>query len=273
MNTDERFISAFKTRDIEEFLKLIFPPTWQGIASRIIESGVQISTEMCPWAPKWSKIPPTVRNGTTEFETAVKSCIFRVHDCLHQLWGLPLPSAAFSEEDFYLYKRSQMCGEVAVLTLTEFVFCKYAYEQFADTSEIIRKRNAIPMLEGPLQSKTPLQIALRMDDLLHKKRRPKWVRDCKAAVSFVDDYVPMLEYDRRDIDHNWNIMKSTGWRPVSAPNARYNLDLDGLELTTWMVTDFYHLMDTDVGVDTELRDFNRSRRESIKLPDGWGLPK
>jgi hypothetical protein len=37
-----------------------------------------------------------------------------------------------------------------------------------------------------------------------------------------------------------------------------------------MITDFYHLMDTDPIVDEALRDFNRSRRRSIRLPAGWG---
>lgn len=267
------FIEASQTRDIEKFLALVFPSTWSGIAARVIESGAEISDVMCPWAPKWSKIPPTVRKGNSELETAVKSCIFRVHDCLHQLWGLPLPSESFSEENFYLYKRAQMCGEVAVLTLTEFEFCKHLYFNYPELQSLIKRRNAIPMILGPLQGKNTLQIALRMDDLLHKKSRPKWVRDCPEATAFIDDYVPMLEYDRNDIDHNWNIMKKLNWRPVTAPNTTYNTNLDGLELTTWMIDDFYHLMQTDCDIDVPLRNFNRERRSKIILPENWGLSK
>lgn len=270
-----KIIEAYNSTDLREFLGLAFPKEWQGLAARIIESGAQFDTEMCAWAPRWSKIPLTVRKGepwnTTRgsLETAIKSCLYRAHDCIHQLWGLPIPGDNFSEEDFYLYKRAQMCGEVAVLTLTEFALAKHFSEESPAARKFIMKRNALPMMEGPLAGKSILQIALRLDDLLHKKSRPKWVRDMKAATDFVDDYVPMLEFDRVNIDHNWNLMKTNNWYPTGAPNSRYNKNLDGLELTTWMINDFYHQMDTDPVVDEPLRSFNKVRRESIFLPTGW----
>lgn len=263
------FDRAAETRDIEEFLQLVFPPEWKGIAARIIESGVTFDTELCAWAPRWSKIPPTVREGASDLATSVKSCIFRVHDCIHQLWGLPLPSERFDDDDFYEYKRAQMCGEVAVLTLTEFAFADYWYKKREDLRPILDVRNALPMMYGPLAGKTILQIAQRMDTLLHKKQVPRWVREHGPSVRFVEDYVPMLEFDRVNIDHNWAIMKRMGWRPVGAPNSRYSPHLDGLELTQWMINDFYHLMDTDEEVDEGLRDFNRQRRENILIPEGW----
>ena len=263
------FVEAFQTKDVAVFLRLLFPPPWQGAAARIIESGVDFSNYLCPWAPRWSKIPPTVRQGKNELDTAIKSCIFRVHDCIHQLWGLPLPSERLDEADFYSLKRAQMCGEVAVLTLTEFDFCNYIYTNYPETRELLWSRNAIPMLHGPLYGKTTLQIALRLDDLLHKKSRPKWVRDMREATAFVDDYVPMLQADRDNIDNNFKIMRTNNWRPTMAPNARYNNNLDGLELTTWMINDFFHQCDTDAGIDEPLRQFNRARREGIIIPDGW----
>lgn len=270
---EDLFRTAYLVRDVAIFLDLMFPPEWSGILARIVESGAEFSTGMCPWAPRWSPIPPTVRRGKTELATHVKSCMFRVHDCIHQLWGLPIPRG-FTTDDFYLYKRAQMCGEVAVLTLTEFCFADHLFRRFAGhpgVAETLLRRNAIPMLEGPLSGKTPLQIALRMDDLLHKKSRPRWVREHAPSTAFVDDYVPMLEFDRRDIDHNWALMKAANWKPEGAPNARYSVDLDGLELTSWMIEDFFHLRATDAVVDTALRDFNRERRRRIQLPDGWGL--
>lgn len=200
----------------------------------------------------------------------IKSCIFRVHDCIHQLWGLPMPSERLDENDFYEYKRAQMCGEVAVLTLTEFAFAEYWYrERKQDMGVLFWDRNAIPMLKGPLAGKSTLQVAQRLDELLHKKTRPRWVREHKASTAFVNDYVPMLEFDRTNVDHNWALMKAANWRPVGAPNSRYSPDLDGLELTQWMINDFFHLMDTDDKVDEPLRDFNRKRREGIVLPAGW----
>lgn len=272
MRAEDMFETAYATRDIARFLTILFPPEWASLTARIIESGAEFSETPCAWAPRWSKIPPTTRNGKTQLQARIKSCIFRVHDCLHQLWGLPIPNA-FSEEDFYLYKRAQMCGEVAVLTLTEFVFCKHLYDTFdePEVRSLIMSRNALPMLNGPLAGKTTLQIAMRMDELLHKQRRPRWVRDHTESTAFVDDYVPMLARDREDIDHNWKLMAATNWFPEGAPNARYSRNLDGLELTAWMITDFYHQMDTDPVVDTALRDFNRARRRRIQLPQGWGI--
>lgn len=129
------------------------------------------------------------------------------------------------------------------------------------------------MLRGPLRGRSPEQIAARLDELLHKKIRPKWLRDNTSATAFADDYVPMLEHDRRCIDHNWQIMRANCWRPESAPNVRYSPSLSGLELTTWMIRDFFHLLDTDPQVDVALAAFNRERRKSIELPSGWNEPK
>lgn len=268
----EIFEKAYHTTNPAEFMNLLFPASWQGLAARILETGVTMSEVITPWAPRWTAIPPTQRIGKTKFETHVKSCIFRAHDFFHQLFGIPVPDLNFSTEEFYLYKRAQMCGEVAVLTLTEFVFCKHLYDTYPEVKELLKTRKAMLMLEGPLQGKTTLQIALRMDDLLHKKSIPKWVRDHEPSKLFVEDYVPMLEGDRKDIDHNWKLMKEANWTPgKNAPHVRYSKDLDGLELTSWMINDFYHLMDTDPTVDEELREFNIKRRANIVLPKGWHL--
>lgn len=269
-STEERFSYAFRTRDIKVFLELMFPAAWGGIAARILETGVEMSDVIEPWAPRWTKVPPTIRHGKTEFETHVKSCIYRVHDCFHQLFGIPIPKD-FGIEEKYSYKRAQMCGEVSVLVLTEFVFVKYLYDTYPECSEILKNRKALLMMSGPLQGKTTLEIALRMDDLLHKKSFPKWAREHGPSTLFVEDYVPMLEKDRQDIDHNWELMKNKNWIPSSAPNIRYSSNLDGLELTSWMINDFYHLMSTDADVDEGLRYFNKCRRSTIVLPEGWHL--
>lgn len=270
MMTTNIFRRAFLSTDIEEFLGLVFPRTWAPITARILESGVEFSPELCPWAPRWSRVSHTVRHGNNSDEDAVKSTIYRVHDCIHQLWGLPIPTSTYSEEDRYLFKRAGMCGEVAVLTLTEFVFCKHLYETYPELRELLRRRNAIPLMETSLAGKTPVQIAMRLDGLLHKKVRPKWVRDDSIATAFCDDYVPMLEGDRAGFDTNWQAMVDANWLPEGAPNSRYARDLDGLELTIWLVQDFYHQMNTDAQVDRALQAFNQARRRSIQLPPGWG---
>lgn len=273
---EDTFRKAFETRDAGTFMTLLFPEEWAPIRARILESGVTMSNDMCAWAPRWSPVPPTIRTGDSDLATWVKSCIYRGHDLLHQLWGLPVPSAAFTEDEFYVYKRAQMCGEVAVLTLAEFVFAKHLMQRFGahlGVSLTLHKRNALDMLDGPLRGKTTLQLAARLDTLLHKQLLPKWARDCKYSKAFAEDYVPMLEGDRTAIDHNWGLMKKAGWRPVGAPNVRYNPDLDGLELTLWLIEDFYHLLGTDPEVDEPLAEFNRKRREGLVLPATWNEPR
>jgi len=263
---------AATTTDIKTFIQLVFPLNWGGIAARILETGATFSDRVCPWAPRWSQIPYVQKKGKTEFESHMKTIMFRIHDCLHQLWGLPYPGTPGSQDDFYYYKRGQMCGEVAVLTLTEFVYGKYLWDTYPDCRDFIDGRNAVPLLFGPLKDKDLLQIGARLDDLLHKKSQPLWVRENSYAKEFVKDYVPMLEFDRTMIDQCWSLF---GRNPSfleqlkEAPRDRYGRDLDGLELTLWMLADFQHLLTTSPDVDTPLMMFNRERRANITLPKGW----
>lgn len=267
---EQKFEQLFNTTDLDDFIFNVLPPSWCGIAARIVESGAEFTDEKIKWAPRWSKVPRTVKTGDTEFEGHVKSCIYRVHDCIHQLWGLPLPNEYFTEYDRYNFKRAGMCGEVAVLSLTEFVFCEYLYDTYPELATIIWKRNAIPLIkEGGLEGKTPLEIALRLDGLLHKKIRPLWVRESATATKFCNDYVPMLEADRESLDQHWRSLRQADYIPEGAPNSRYSKNLDGLELTSWMINDFFHLKQTDSEVDKALRSFNKERRSRIILPENW----
>lgn len=278
---------AYHASTIEELLSVL-PPEWSGIAARIIESGVELSPTICWWSPRWSPISPTIRKSkgiidptlhghflevaqnNLNFETMMKSVIYRIHDCIHQLWGLPIHTEAFSEEEFYIYKRAVMCGEVAVLTLTEFAFVKSLCNRWPGMTDILDKRNALVMWRECFSHSNLVQIAQRLDGILHKKVRPHWLRNNAAATAFADDYVPMLEGDRAGCDRNWDKMKASNWIPHGAPNTRYNPKLDGLELTTWMIEDFNHLINTDPKIDEALRDFNRARRRTMTPPIGWG---
>ena len=266
MKATERYQEAFETKDIRRFMQLIFPNEWAGIAARIIETGATI-TEDCDWAPRWSKIPMTVR-GPEGFERHVRSCIFRAHDCLHQLWGLPIPSSNYTEEERRVYKRSQISGEIAVLTLAEFYLCKYMLDRDPEIGDIILKREAVNIMNSVFVGKTPIQVVNRIDLMLHKKFQEKWM-DNEHATKFRNYYIPMLELDRKNCDNNWNLMVSNNWLPTGAPNSRYSKDLNGQELTNWLFEDFYHLMNTDSEIDEDLTKFNRSRRENIVLPIGW----
>lgn len=264
------FMRAAETKDLETFLKILFPVNWYPIISRIIESGAQFDEGLCKWSPRWSNIPFTMKTGENELEAAFKSCMYRVHDSFHQLWGLPIPSKDYTDNEYYLFKRAQMCGEVAVLTLTEFIFGKIIYDEYPNLKPFLEKRCAVVMMKDIFHNKTPVEIATRLDGLLHKKIEPKWVRENHAASLFCKYYVPMLENDRTAIDNNWFAMVKENWLPpLDAPNTRYSEELDGLELTIWLIQDFYHLLKTDSKIDRGLAEFNKQRRSKIILPNGW----
>lgn len=268
MTDTHPIILASQATDIESFLKILFPNQWHPIIARIIESGAKFHDGDCKWLIGWSDIPNTKKTGKSDIETALKTCMFKVHDCFHQLWGIPI-TKNFSEDEFYISKRAQMCGEVSVLTMTEFMFAKHLWDTYPELRELLEKRNALKMMFGVFKGKTPIEIAMRLDDVLHKQRRPKWMRDDEASMAFADDYVPMLEKDRNNIDHNWEVMKKANWVPENAPNIRYSPNMDGLELTIWMITDFYHMLKTDDKIDYALAEFNHQRRQAIKIPEGW----
>lgn len=261
--------TAFEAETLEDFLTCALPASWGGVRARILESGATFAqTDSVAWAPRWSPIPRTVKQGATLRDTRVKSAIYRVHDCLHQLWGLADPGA-YTLEEFYYYKRVQMCGEVAVLTLTEFAYADWLRRVYPECSGTIMRRNAVPMLEGPLAGKSLEDIAARLDGLLHRHIRPRWVREDLCATRFVCDYLPMLEDDRGQIDANWELMRAAGWSLGDAPRAPFGPALDGLELTLWMIRDFQSVQGSSPVVDWGLAHFNRERRARIQLPEGW----
>lgn len=266
-----RFLEAYEVYDIELFLERVFPPAWAGIRARILETGVTMSEEPCAWAPRWTPVPPTKRVGRTDDESRMRSIIYRVHDCLHQLWGLPEP--ALEDDNYYEYKRAQMCGEVVVLTLCEFVYVKWLYDTFDELGAWIEGRCAVMMLKKDLRGKTTTQIARRLDEFLHKKRMPRWVEEDEHALAFAEYYTPMLARDREAIEVCWRAMKADpAWVQSNldgAPLARFSASLNGSELTSWMIADFEHLLDTTPTPDWALVRWNRERRAKIVMPPDW----
>lgn len=272
---------AFLTRDVAEFMDLVFPPSWGGIKARIIETGVifldgKDDEGMEKFALGWSFITPTMRmskRGNIK-ETWLKSIIFRVHDVLHQLFSLFVPQT-WDDEELYSLKRMWMCAEVSVLTLTEFVYCQWLYDTQPHLREFLEHRNTLLFKNTTqLSGKTPQDTASVLDQLLHLKARPKWVTDSEYGVKFLDDFVPMLEEDRVNIDHNLRILREQTDKEYLKfmPTPCYGKHLDGRELTVWMIRYFETLMDTGSEPDMMLAEFNQSRRSHINLPDSWNHP-
>ncbi len=267
MNLDR----AYEAQSIETFLDHAFPAEFGGVAARILETGAGFSPTVAAWAPRWSGIPFTVRKqkegGPAE---KLATVLYRSHDCLHQLWGLPSIDAS-RVEDRRAYKRTQMCGEVAVLTLTEFVLAAAWARHDAALAPVLAQRNALPLLQGPLVGLSTREIAARLDGVLHQRLGdpPAWVRENAVATAFVEDYGRMLEEDRRNIERCLGAMIDHDWKPPPGPIFRPMSNMDGLELTLWMVDDFFHLARTSTEMDRDLRLFNQARRAAIYFPPGW----
>lgn len=54
MSSYKALETAYNTRDAGTFMSLLFPEEWAPIRARIIESGVTMSNDMVPWAPRWA---------------------------------------------------------------------------------------------------------------------------------------------------------------------------------------------------------------------------
>lgn len=273
---------AFQTRDVAEFMDLVFPPSWGGIKARIIETGVIFVDEndarekVEKFALGWSFITPTMRMSKrdNERETWFKSIIFRVHDVLHQLFSLFVPKT-WDDQELHSLKRMWMCAEVAVLTLTEFVYCQWLYDTQEHLREFLEHRNTLLFKNTTqLSGKSPQDIASVLDQLLHLKARPKWVTDSDHGLKFLEDFVPMLQEDRINIDHNLRILREQKNKEYLKfmPTPCYGWHLDGRELTVWMIKYFETLLDTGSEVDWMLTSFNQTRRSHINLPDSWNSP-
>ena len=270
--------AAFNCTDLGEFLLMVFPKEWAPVAARIVESGAYFVESKegeggDKFAPRWTPVPLTVRKSKRglEAETQFKSIIFRVHDCLHQLWGLPVPRA-WDETERYYFKRMWMCAEVAVLTITEFFYCQWLHETQPHLRAFLENRNTLLFKNTTLlRTRTMLETANILDELLHKKIQPKWVRENPHALIFIEDFVAMLEYDRVNIDWNWTLLLGQKDKSYLAglSTQRYSREKTGREFTEWLLADFQHTLATGTDIDEGLAAYNRKRRNAIDLPPSW----
>jgi hypothetical protein len=129
------------------------------------------------------------------------------------------------------------------------------------------------MAQTVLAGRTPTQIALRLDELLHKRWVARWAREDEASLAWLTYYTPMLDNDRAIVDACWAAMvaePSVVDQLLSvAPRARFSGRMNGQELTCWMLADFEHLLWSSEEPDHGLVQFNRDRRARILLPSGW----
>lgn len=243
-------------------MELAFPPSWGGLAARILETGVDYKFNSTSWMPRVSSIPYTVKTSKrNQVENDLASVFFRVHDCIHQLWGVPWHS-----NDRSYYKRVQMAGEVAVLGLTEFYFGGLLWDTCPELRELIEARGAVPIFQNFLRKDIESAV-IRIDLWLHRMVDPE--NPTQGHIDWIKDYRQMLNDDRDYIDQNWELMTSLSWKPTGAPTCPIPQHLDGMEVSLWMVRDFLHQLKTTPLVDQGLVEFNRSRRNKIILPKGF----
>jgi hypothetical protein len=258
---------AFETDDIEVFIAHALPPAWTGVAARILESGVTLTATPGPWCPGWTPVPLTLRGqGEDRWTQITRSVMYRVHDCLHNLWPQPHPTA----DGRRAYKRIQLAGEVAVLTITEFAYGEWLWDTFPVLRRVVEPRVAVGLRKGLFRHLTLEQIAHRAADILHMGKDYAWARESPEVQSWVDYYRPMLAADRAMADRCWAAIERTGWQPPpDAPNTRIGPDFTGRETTAWMIQDFEHHIRSHAAPDWGLVRLNRARRAGILLPEDW----
>lgn len=274
--------AAYNATDLAQFMDITFPPEWGSLKSRILETGAVLSDEAM-FAPKWSPIPVTQRIGDATAETHMKSMIFRVHDCIHQIWGLPVPQS-YDEPSRREFKKMWMCAEMSVLTITEFFYTQWLYDTQPHLRSLLEKRNTLLFKNSTrLRYLSMKDTAVVLDQVLHQVQSkkipddvrptllPHWVRENTHAMIFVEDFGAMFRQDRVNIDCNWELLRRQTDRAYLAklPNQTYSTKMDGLQLTVWMIGYFETLLGSGEDVDVELMMFNRRRREGVNLPARW----
>lgn len=263
-------IKAYKSETLLEFMKELYPVNWGGICARIIETGVSFTEEDEPWLIGVSDIQKTVRKGNTYVESILKSVLFMAHDTFHNLWGLPyIKDFDLNNQEFFM--KAQMCGEIAVLTVTEFILAKQIKKRHKELGSLIDKRNAVPMMNygEELYHLSPRDLATRLESILKDGKYQKWIYNTDTGMNFFNDYIPMLQKDIRNILQNWDTMKRYNFIPNALCNNRYNSNMSSSELTQWMLDDFMHQRNSDGNIDYELSEFNRNRRKRMVVPTEW----
>lgn len=278
--------ASYNETDLERFMRITFPRQWAPLIARILETGA-VYEETSKFAPKWSTVPFMERKGSTDTETQLKSVLFRVHDCLHQLWGLPIPEK-FDEDDRREFKKMWMCAEVAVFTISEFFYAQWLYDTQPYLRDYLEKRNTLLFKNAPQMRNLSIRDTMMMvDHLLHQCQKkqfdaetrysllPDWVKKNKHAMIFVEDFSAMLRQDRVNIDCNWALLLQQKDKSYlqHIPNQSYSRQLEGLQLTLWMADNFENQLNTGLEVDRELAMFNQERRRKVNLPDGWNEGK
>jgi hypothetical protein len=276
MNSSETYnliYQAFNTRDLEIFMNLMFPKSWKPVIYTILESGAIMSKDNCHWAPKWSMVPPTIRGNLqeNELDCMVRSCIFRVHDCIHNLWGLHMPGNMYSELDRINYKKSQMAGEIAVLGITEFVYCRHLLDMHPSLHKIIIERDAIKMTQGVMKNGSLDSIVLKLNQILYENIYPSWINSDVNTLNFINYYRPMLERDRQGVDNNWEILKINRQIQNNCSDDKYDNTLTGGELSLWMCRNFNMILnDKSKKLSSNVVEKNRMLRNASNVfPDNW----
>lgn len=272
--------AAYNETDLETFMRMTFPPHWESLIPRILETGA-IYEETSKFAPRWSPIPFTRRFGSAGKETSLKSIIFRVHDCLHQLWGLPIPKIGDdekkNEKERISFKKMWMCAEMTVLTIIEFFYTQWLYDTQPYLREFLEKRNTLLFKHTTQLSNASMEeTAIVLHQMLYEAcddidKLSLWIRENEYAMIFYKDFSEMFRQDRKNIDCNWVLLMQQEDKKYlqNVPHQTYDKDLDGLQLTLWMIKHFNIMLGTGHDIDVGLMKYNQSRRQSVNLPDTW----
>jgi len=189
-----------------------------------------------------------------------------MHDLFHQISPVEV-SGKYDEDSRVQFKKSSMCGEVAVLYLTEFRYAEALAEAKPEWEEDIRERKSLPLLDL-MRRKGVLawedQVAC-LDNLLYGDSFFPFLQGEPEVKDFIEDYWSMFERDRGFLDHNWELLKGDKWEPKRV--ISYDPTLNHLELTKHMVKIFLYIQ---MVMDVRLREDLRIQNMHMRF---WDIPQ
>jgi len=272
----ERFYYAYETDCILTFCNIMMGPSWSGIVARIMENGAQFNKHnKIDWLPGWSSISMTKKiSKTNDSDEAIfKSLVYRFHDIIHNIWVFPNLKIT-SPKDEFLYKKIQMAGEVATLTITEFFWLSNLHREVPYKWKVfIEKRNAHKIYGVPIKEEIIYDVGDYVS-LMVGEGSIKGAFSGTASEDFASDYFRMLEEDRSMIDENLSLIKMNNWSPSANKfyiPSRYDYDISEKKLVRSMLRNFMKYFENKrTSFNNSLRFSNLNRRYAMNpFPSGW----
>lgn len=194
------------------------PYKWRGIIDYAVASGASIGGAETIWAAGWSKIPITNKSDP------VKSAIYTAHDLTHQAWWNVDPANDYSVNSRKAYLDTQLIGEIAVLSFIEITFVRDMINERLATEEQIYKRNMLNWWEELGRPDIQEFAQVLWNTLILESTYKKWCKT-RYAHRVIDDYLPMLYFDKGYTLAQFNSMKLHNWKGFKTKEVYRSSDI------------------------------------------------